>query len=272
MRSLKRQIGSDCGDNERHLKRARLTRKNLALFDKMGRKKVSGSTAESGSTKTTSTTTSGFDIKARKNGILLPPSSRAPTNHETRHERGGQSRGTPSPTESEHGRFVNRIRGANNEATMVFEVGAKLLKEYDGKGYKRVFNQQFTGCPKNVGFNNGLSAPQPDFVEGLELENYLPFPIDEHVKGAVLYKDDRRSVTLPHVAGEWKGPDGNMKEAELQSSYDGAALVYARNQALSYLGISDPLGHAEITTFTTDGTYFNLYSHHVAQTEDETLE
>ncbi len=31
----------------------------------------------------------------------------------------------------------------------------------------------------------------------------------------------------------------------MQSAYDGAALVHSRNQALSYMGKSDPPGHAE---------------------------
>jgi len=84
---------------------------------------------------------------------------------------------------------------------MVVET-SKLLKEYDDEGYKRAFNQQFTGFPKNVGFNNGLSAPQPDFVEGLEMEEFRPFPVNKHISGSVLYKDNTRSVTLPHIAGE----------------------------------------------------------------------
>lgn len=113
---------------------------------------------------------------------------------------------------------------------MVFEVGGRLLKKYDDKGYRRAFNQAFTGFPKDVGFSKGLSAPQPDFVEGLELQGYDPFPVHKHVCGAVLHKDNPRSVTLPHVAGEWKGPGKDMKEARLQSAYDGAALVYARSQ------------------------------------------
>jgi hypothetical protein len=152
---------------------------------------------------------------------------------------------------------------------MVFEVGGHMLKEYDDKRYNRTFNQAFTGFPKDVGFNNGLSAPQPDFVEGLEMQEYRPFPVDDHVSGAVLYKDDRNSLTLPHLAGEWKGPDGNIAQATLQSGYDGAALVYARNQALSYLGKPDPPGHAKVTTFTTDGTNFNFYAHYAALSEEE---
>lgn len=124
---------------------------------------------------------------------------------------------------------------------MVFKVGGKLLKEYDDKGYHQVFNQAFTGFPKEVGFNDRLSAPQPDFVEGLEKQEYAPVPVDECVSGAVLYKDDPFSLALPHLAGEWKGRGKDMDEARLQSAYDGAALVYARNQALSYVGMWFPL-------------------------------
>lgn len=55
-------------------------------------------------------------------------------------------------------------------------------------------------------------------LEGLEMEEFRPFLVDEYVQGAVLYKDDGRSVTLPHLAGEWKGPDRSMAEATLQST------------------------------------------------------
>ncbi|KAK0629992.1 hypothetical protein B0T17DRAFT_527213 [Bombardia bombarda] len=275
----KRQTNSDGDDNEHQLKRARLTRKNLAEFNmakKKGANKVSvsappESTIESSSTKTTSTTTSGFAIRAFKNGVLLHSQSKPPTNLQAYHERYEQSRRTASPTESEHKRYANKVENAGNEATMVVEVSGKLLKECDDEGYTRAFNRAFTGFPKDVSFNSGLSALQPDFVEGFRMREYDPFPVDEHVDGAVIYKDDPSSVTLPHLAGEWKGPDGNMKEAELQSAYDGAALVFARNQALAYLGKSDPPGHAEVTTFTTDGTNLNLYAHYAAPSEDGTL-
>lgn len=169
-------------------------------------------------------------------------------------------------------RYVDRVGGAVNEATMVVEVSKRLLKDYDDPGYRAPFNQAFTGFPKDVGFNNGLSAPQPDFVEGTQMQDYCPFPVHKHLDGAVLYKDNPLSVTLPHLAGEWKGAGKDMEEARLQSSYDGVALVYARNQALSYLGKPDPDGHAEVTTFTTDGTNLNMYAHYAAPSEDGTLE
>lgn len=143
-----------------------------------------------------------------------------------------------------------------------------MLKEYP-KGYGRVFNQAFTGSPKDVGFNNGLSAPWPNFIEGLEMEEYLPFPIHRHIGSAAIYQDDPYSLALPHVAGEWKARGKDMEEARLQSAYHGAALVYARNEALAYVGKADPPGYAEITTFITDGTDLNMYAHYAAPAEED---
>lgn len=60
-----------------------------------------------------------------------------------------------------------------------------------------------------------------------------------------------------------------MGNTRLQSAYDGAALVYGRNQALAYMGNSDPPGHAAITTFTTDGTNLNMYAHYANPSEKD---
>lgn len=275
------QISSDSEDNEHQPKmRARLTRENLALFNKMARMKgtnepsasnATESSNESLTTKTTSTNMSGFAIQAYKNGILNSTNSKPPTNLKDIHGRYAQSRKTASPTQSVYEHYVNKTGKAHNEATMVFEVGTKLLKDYDDKGYLRTFNQAFTGFPKDVGFNHSLSVPQPDFVEGLEMQEYGLFPVDEYVRGAVLYKDDPHSLTLPHLAGEWKGRGKDMEAARLQSAYTGAALVFARNQALSLIGKPDPPGHAEVTTFTTDGTNLNIFTHYAAPSDDGSL-
>lgn len=155
---------------------------------------------------------------------------------------------------------------------MLYETGRRLLKDYDeDDSYTRAFNQQFTNFPSDVGFNRGLSAPQPDFVEGLGKKAFKPFPVGSHIDGAVLFKDSPSSVTLPHLAGEWKGPGQDMKKAELQSGYDGAALVYGRNKALAYVGTPDSPGYAEVTTFATDGTVLNMYAHYSTPAEDGTL-
>ena len=155
---------------------------------------------------------------------------------------------------------------------MAMVVGRKLLREYPNQDYTQDFSRDLTGVPEDVGFNNSLSAPRPDFVEGLRWMEFDPFPVHHFLSAAILYKDDINSMVLPHIAGEWKRSGKSMEEAKQQSAYDGAALVYARNQALSFLGKSDPLGHAEVTTFTTDGGTLNFFSHYAAPNEDKVLE
>ena len=121
---------------------APLTRKNLACFNKTGKKGT------------------------RK----APPSASDPSNGSSGTSSGMTS--TPSTTASG---FADQVEGAPNEASRVYEVVRTLLKEYDDKGYSCTFNQAFTGYPEDVRFNNGLSAPKPDFVEGLRKREYRPF-------------------------------------------------------------------------------------------------
>ncbi len=61
-----------------------------------------------------------------------------------------------------------------------------------------------------------------------------------------------------------------MKGIRLRSALNGAAAVYARNQALSYLEKPDPPGHAEVTTFITDGNNLDIYAHYATQSDDRT--
>ena len=164
---------------------------------------------------------------------------------------------------------MDQVDRAGNEATLVVDTSRKLLNKYSDKGYNHSYNRQFTGLPKSVGFNHGLFAPQPEFVEGLETEEYRPFPVNDRIPGALIYKDGPRSLALPHFAGEWKGPDGSVDEARIRGAYDGAALIYARTRAHAYMGKEDPPGHAEITTFTIDDTNLSLYPHYAAPSAED---
>ena len=140
----KRHIDSNSdNDNEHQPKRTRLTRKTLALFNKMGKNKGGKalasapleSTSKSSTTRTTSTKMSGFAMQARRNGILGPLHSKPPANLDDIHKRHAQYRGTASPTESMYEDYVKTVGIAPNEATMVFEVGGRLLKKYPNEGY-----------------------------------------------------------------------------------------------------------------------------------------
>lgn len=144
--SRKRQLDNDDDDPEPRTKRARatqptseparLTRKNLALFDKMGNSKKSSThrdSDDSSATKSLSTTVPGFDVRAYENGILDPRDSKPPKNLEDIRKRLAQTRTTASPPESVYEEYVDKIGEAPNEATVVVQTSRKLLKEYPGK-------------------------------------------------------------------------------------------------------------------------------------------
>ncbi|KAH8587997.1 hypothetical protein B0O99DRAFT_525856, partial [Bisporella sp. PMI_857] len=180
------------------------------------------------------------------------------------------ARNTASPNESEYKAFCHRIRRASNEITMAFETFT-LLKRCE-KGYGRVYNQAFNDFPKNVGFNNGLSATQPDIIEGLKMTEFDPFPVHQELGGAAVPTPERDSLTLPHLAEEWKGPEKDIVLAETQAAYNKAlipTIVYSRNKAHSFFNRPDPAGHAYVRTFTTDSTTFNTYAHYSSESESQ---
>lgn len=182
---------------------ARLTRQNLARFNKMGKKQSSDPSDDSRSTKTKtmSITSTGFADKACKNGILDPHGSRLAKNLDDIHQQQAKSRATASPPESVYDDYVDWVDRASNESTIVVATSKRLLKKYP-TNYPDAYNQAFTNISKDTGFNNGLSAPQPDFIKGLEKEEYRPFPVDNYIPRAALYQDDPHSITLPQIARE----------------------------------------------------------------------
>jgi hypothetical protein len=60
-----------------------------------------------------------------------------------------------------------------------------------------------------------------------------------------------------------------MIQARTQAAYDGACMVYGRNEARSFLESPDPAGHAYVQTFTTDGTTLNTFAHYSSESQDQ---
>jgi hypothetical protein len=112
----------------------------------------------------------------------------------------------------------------------------------------------FKDFPKRVGFNNRLSATRPDVIEGPEMLEFDPLPVSKQFGGAAVPYLAPDAITLPHLAGEWKGPGKDMNLARLQAAYDGASMVYSKNTARSFFENPDPAGDASVVTFTSDGT------------------
>jgi hypothetical protein len=128
----------------------------------------------------------------------------------------------------------------------------------------RITNHLATSI-RTWGFNDGASAAQPDMVEGLDLTRFDPFPVREKLGGAAVPSSGPNAITLPHLAGEWKGPGKDMNLARHQAAYDGASMVFSRNEARLFLGSPDPDGYAYVHTFTTDGTMLNTFAHYSSQ-------
>lgn len=260
---------------------APLTKRNLKAFTKlhnMGQQKKVKISNESNpkslqssdsktSSKTNSTTDSNFSLLAYANGILNPVHSKPPGNLRELKERLDKSRDSHAPSKSRFRTFARKVREAPNEAT-IFGHTFTLLKNDDIDGYDSVINQAFSEFPKNVGLNDGLSAAQPDIVQGLRLEEFDPFPIREELGGAAVPTPELDPLTLPHLAGEIKGSGKNMIHAETDAAYDGAFMVYGRNRARSYLDCPDSTDHAYVQTFTTDCTTLNTFAHYADKSTD----
>ncbi|KAK7420278.1 hypothetical protein QQZ08_010478 [Neonectria magnoliae] len=230
-------------------------------------KSTPSTTEESKATyKTLSTTASGFRARVLKNGIILDPDSKPPANLADLRARLNRDGGKKTmTTKSAYEDYVTIVQQTAGEQDLVVRTSHRLLKEFNDKSYQPHFNQTFTALEKDVGFNNGLSPARPDFVEGFGPEQFRPFPVAQKLHGkAVLTNEGENSITLPHLAGEWKRPNDGLALAGLQSAYYGAILVYARKQALEYLGDPDPLGNAFVCTFATNGKSINFFAHYAA--------
>lgn len=245
-----------------------LSEKNLALLDNMGKQSRALSTSSDSSTTTLlSMTAPGFAMRASKNGILDPCDSAAPSNLDEIREWHGRSRGSNSPTESEFKLYVRHVDGAQNEQSLLVQTAPRLLKDAKNTFYTPVFDQVWTGYDRAASFAQKLAAPHPDFAEGLEFTEFLPFPAHEELAGAMVRSDDRRSLVLPHIAGEWERDGGGMDAAQRQAAYNAAAMVCGRNEALALMGQPDPPGRSEVTTFATDGKQLCFYAHFSTESE-----
>ncbi|KAJ8128444.1 hypothetical protein O1611_g5194 [Lasiodiplodia mahajangana] len=237
-----------------------------------------GTRTEDQTTTRTSSTASGFAERIRDNGVVLCNALR-PTNFHDIYAKLSRPNPSAPPTMLDFKKYKRRVRRAPNESTVLSTTYWMLLKQYDleegndddddneddneinNNLYFSFMGQKFTGFPENVGFNNNCSAPQPDFVEGLGEMQFTPFPI-KAVSGAFLYQDKTYTIVLPHIAGEWKASDKGLGKASTQCAYDGAALVYARTQALEYLGERDPPGEARVITFAINGENLKIFAHY----------
>ncbi|KAI1491269.1 hypothetical protein F5X96DRAFT_632272 [Biscogniauxia mediterranea] len=222
------------------------------------------------STDITSAIYSTFATRLERNGILDLAHSKPPQNLEGLRACLTDTNTASFPPEPTYEDYIDIVGAAVNRETLIAEM-LPLFTRHPQKHRRRALNEPFKGLPINAGFNCDLPKPQPHYVEALHVQDYRPFPLDEHIECAILVPHKHRpdhSLALPHLAGEWASPGESMGEARLRSAYHGAALVYARNQALAYMGSPDPPRHAEVITFITDGTTLVFFAHYARAPPD----
>jgi hypothetical protein len=101
----------------------------------------------------------GSSLQRSRSPEYEEPNAKPPRNLKLLQDRWNRQRGTASPTESEYEVAAHKLLVADNEGTIAEET-SKLLKDYRVTEYRRATNLPFKVFPKNVGFNNGLSAAQ----------------------------------------------------------------------------------------------------------------
>ncbi|KAK3348991.1 hypothetical protein B0T25DRAFT_415257, partial [Lasiosphaeria hispida] len=272
----KRTAGAGAGDIKDANNPIRLTRKNLALLNSLNGDNNSDddrnnsgypeSENDSDTMNKLSTTTSGFEARAYENGILDSTTSKAPQDLDAIRLHLARRRSSTQPSEHAHQQYYHNVSDSFNEATASVFVQVDVMKRHNDLNYNQMNNRAITQIPEE-GFNQGLSNPIPDLLEGLKTKR-LPSRIHDHA----LHKDC--SLALCHFAVEFKRTDGNLYQAGHQAAYDGATMVYARNQALvqakvdaaSVQGLGAVVDKAAketaVITCATDGKVAEVFAHH----------
>lgn len=239
---------------------------------------LTSTTTPSGRSKTFSTTDHQFEAVFRKNGGLDPNDSdkHPPVNEKDIQAYLDKSRGSASPTRDDHQDFRTSLFKAGNEREIESLFQGSVYKDTNKthellkKDYGANIDRQWVAFPKDVGFNNGLSTPKPDRVEGYAQRSF-PKSIEQIGGAATLVNDSPAFVGLPHVATEFKAHGKSMLEAEVQAGYDGAHMVYGRNKALELIGEKDPRRHASPITVASDGHSWTAYAHYAHENEDKKM-
>ena len=215
----------------------------------------------SSSEKSASTTDSQVSRLAKENGILDKNQSAQASNIDKIRAILKRSRDSPPPEPKDFKKFCRKIRVAQNESGIQRAV-LPLLQEYDDENYEQLTNQRFTRFPTNVGFNNGLSAAKPDFIEDYLDESFNPYFLRSRLGGAAVPTPGDCPIALPHFAREFKRYGGDFKCGTCQAAYDAASLVYGRKQASTTMDKKDQANAAYVGTFVCDGDRLLISVHY----------
>ncbi|KAM3066353.1 hypothetical protein ACMFMG_003138 [Clarireedia jacksonii] len=248
---------------ERPPQRARLTKKNLKAFEKVGqdRKKSTGQ-----SSSTTTTTDKDFGTKLQKNGVVYTSfDARAPDDIAKTRELLDRSRDSEPPDRSDYQEYLVLTEDYENELGVEISAYPLLAKRTAKRGISGYFqrpNHTWSAVDNHI--TTGLSDTQPDLVESYRKTDYPPTVV-EALSGDLApssYND-----AMPAYAVEFKSTNGDMKEAKLQCAYDGALMTEGAHGVHTYIGRPDDdfYGRTQALTVAFNGETLNFYAHHAVK-------
>ncbi len=211
------------------------------------------------------TTDPRFPRLALENGILLHNSSVPPLNLEEIKLFLGQDRKSPDPGQTEFTTYEQQAETAPGEPGVKSALQDNILQRRKYGVYKIEHDQQFSRFPINVGFNNGLSAATPDWVEGyfkkyFDQNSTVELLGDSAVPTAVTFP-----IALAHLVGEFKKLGGNLATGSQQAAYAATCLVNGRDLARLSMQKSTEPGMAYVGSFVSDGHYLRISVHYTTE-------
>ena len=252
---------------ERPLKRARLTKKNLEILEKMGgRERKSAGKKATGQSTTITTTDKDFGPRLQQNNIVHTIFE-APDDIEDVKKLLDRRRESESPSLLDYQRYV--IVTADYENELGVEISAYPLlakrtsREVEISGYFQRPNHAWSAVDNHL--TTGLSDPQPDLVESYRKNDY---PLEAVEALSADLAPSSYNEAMPAYAVEFKSPEGSMREAQLQCAFDGSIMTEGAYGTHKYMNKSDDdfYGKTQALTVTFNGRLIEYYGHHALQT------
>jgi hypothetical protein len=253
------------------LRKAKLTHKNLKIFEKEmaktrktpGGDSGSGTATSSSKSKNTTTTDKKFGERLYENGVRFEDlDAQPPKDMEEIKQYLDKDRDSQPANEDDYQMYLAATRFAQNEDSVVTNVWPRLAKDPLNQkqfGYNQNTNFAWTEVENVVTAN--VSDPKPDIFESFQHSQYPPEAVE--ALGPAL-APTTYGVAMPRLCIELKGPGGMMPCATKQAAYDGAVMVDAAWEAHQYMAkpADNFIGKTQALTGAVNNTNLHIYANH----------
>lgn len=172
----------------------------------------------------------------------------------------------PFPPQSHYKIFAGRLDKATNETKTIDMYNIYVIQDSVDCHYESGYIAQpvktWTGSskalPSTIGWPVGTKT---QYARRLFEGQKFPPSIDE-IKGTTLVKDDPDYITPPHMIVEYKAKNKSAYESKVQSTYNGAAMIFSRNEAFTYINKPEPPRQPAMLSATVVGPSWEVFGHY----------